>query len=126
MAQSQRSPETKTDGPGTAIRLVMFGRRFACADQDRAQTWLERHGIQYDFIDISTDPQAAHLLERWVGFLSVPTLVVARPGEIEPYHPPTPLHPGQRVRGLNRGTLITEPSNEDLERWLAQHGLLPN
>lgn len=108
----------------TRIQLVMYGRRFACADQTQAQAWLAERGLQYDFVDISADSQAAGRLEQWVGSLSVPTLIVARPGEHEPYQPPAPLRPEQRVRGLNRGTLITEPSAEDLEHWLIQHGLL--
>ncbi len=119
-----------TDGPDqspertSGVRLVMYGRRFGCYDQERARSWLEARGIQYEFLDISSDSEALRRLELWVGHRSVPTLVVARPGEVEPYEPPAALQPGQRVRGTNRGTLITEPSNDDLERWLAQHGLL--
>jgi glutaredoxin len=113
--------QSQTDaGP---VRLVMYGRRFGCYDQTRAQHWLSINQIDYDFVDIGADPEAAKRLQSWVGHLSVPTLIVAQPGAVEPQAPPAALQPGQRTRGTDRGTMITEPSDEQLARWLVKHGL---
>lgn len=105
--------------------LVMYGRRFACFDQYQAQNFLESQQIHYRFVDIGEDMEAAHRVETWVGHQSVPTFVIARPGEVLPVDEPHALDKGQRTRGQNRGTLITEPSNTQLAEFLRQHDLMP-
>ncbi len=104
--------------------LVMYGRRFACWDQTRASEFLAARNVPYRFVDISGDPLAALRLQSWVGHLSVPTLVIARLGEELPIAEPTPRDTTRRTRGQNRGTLITEPSDEELEAFLQQNELL--
>lgn len=105
------------------IELVMYARTFGCWDQARAEAWLREHSIPYRVVDISREPGAAERLLHWVGYLSVPTFIIARPGEDEPIAPPEPLN-GRRPRGLHRGTLITEPSNEQLLAFLLDHKLV--
>lgn len=105
------------------VELVMYGRRFGCMDQLRATAWLQEHDVPYRFVDIGDDDKAAFHLERWVGYRSVPTFVVAASGEKTPIDRPEPLN-GRRPRGVNRGTLITEPTPEQLAEFLLQHDLL--
>jgi glutaredoxin len=104
--------------------LVMYGRRYSCIDQSRAIELLARWKIPYRFIDISSDHSAAQRLQSWVGHLSVPTLVISRPGEELPMEEPAALDRSRRTRGQNRGTLITEPNEEQLENFLRQNSLL--
>lgn len=104
--------------------LVMYGRTFACWDQTRAMSFLEKQRVSYRFVDIGRDAEAARRLQGWVGHLSVPTLVVAAPGTDMPLAEPTPLRRGGRARGLDRGTLITEPNDQQLADFLRHHGLL--
>jgi glutaredoxin len=104
--------------------LVMYGRRFACGDQFRAMAFLEAKRIPYRFVDISDDPEAAQRLYNWVGHLSVPTLVVAEEGNVLPITEPAPLDRSRRIRGQNRGTVITEPSDPQLQEFLQQHQLI--
>jgi hypothetical protein len=51
----------------------------------------------------------------------VPTLIVAEMGSLLPYEAPSPLAWGASPRGIDRGTMITEPNIEELTRWLRRH-----
>ncbi len=104
--------------------LVMYGRSFSCSDQARAIAFLSQMNVPYRFVDISRDTAAAHHLLEWVGHLSVPTLVIAQPGDRLPISEPAPLDPTRRTRGQHRGTMITEPDNSQLEGFLREHHLL--
>lgn len=104
--------------------LVMYGRRFACWDQERAQSFLAENKVPYRFVDITGDHEAAKRLQDWVGHLSVPTLLIAKEGEVQPIQAPAPLEAGRHVRGQHRGTMITEPDNKQLEYFLREHGIL--
>jgi len=53
----------------------------------------------------------------------VPTIIVARPGEDLPFEEPTPLT-GDSPRNIDRGSMITEPGEIQLEEWLRKHGVL--
>ena len=52
------------------------------------------------------------------------TLVVTRPGEALPFPAPRPLEAGRSPRGVDRGTVITEPDMISLQRWLTGHGFV--
>lgn len=104
--------------------LVFYGRTAFCPDQMRSQRFLDGNKIPYRMIRIDEDEQAGAAVERWVGHRSVPTLVVARKGDIQPIEEPQPLPTGRSARSFDRGTLITEPSNEALSSFLQRHGLL--
>jgi hypothetical protein len=73
---------------------------------------------------IDRDPDARQRVLDWTGFLSVPTLVVAEAGETLPYEEPAPLAKGSSPRGIDRGSMITEPGNEELAKWLLHHGFI--
>ncbi len=104
--------------------LVMYTRSWSCPAVSLARTVLTRHGISWREINVDADPAAREWLLQNVGFLSVPTLVIATPGQATPVTPPLPLPPGHSPRGVDRGSVLTEPGAEQLTAWLAGHGLL--
>lgn len=104
--------------------LVMYGRRFACSDQSNAMWFLEANAIPYRFVDIGADKEAAERLIEWTGHKSVPTMVIAKPGDVLPMEEPAPIAPQKSARGVDRHTVITEPSNGQLEDFLKKHRLL--
>jgi hypothetical protein len=59
-----------------------------------------------------------------VGFESVPTVVLAEAGTVEPCEAPSPLASGSSPRGVDRGSLITEATRVQLRAWLVKQGLL--
>jgi glutaredoxin len=106
-------------------RPVMYLRSgFMCPYVAIAEGIFQKYQLQYDIVDIDSDPAARQRVLEWTGFVSVPTLVVANPGEVLPYQPQTPLKTGESPRGIDRGTMITEPNSRQLEAWLAKHGFL--
>jgi glutaredoxin len=104
--------------------LIMYSRTTACPFVTLARRVLEQYGIVYREILIDRDSQARQRVLTWTGFLAVPTLVAARPGEILPYDEPAPLPTGASPRGINRGAMITEPNIDQLTGWLQQHAFL--
>jgi len=89
-----------------------------------ARDLLQRYKIPFREIDITTNATAAEQLKTLTGNLNIPTLVLTKPNSNFPLAPPTPLVPNQSSRGLDRGTIITQPNNKQLENWLHQHGFL--
>ena len=106
--------------------LIVYGRTFPCPDLARSQRFLNNRNVAYRMIAIDQDEDAGELVERYVGHRSVPTIVVARKGDVQPIEEPTPLPSGRSARSFDRGTLITEPSDEALGNFLQRHGLLSN
>lgn len=104
--------------------LVMYSRSTGCPYVSIARRVLDGYSVPYREIYIDKDPQAKQRVLAWTGFLSVPTLVVAQPGEILPYTDFQPLAQGASPRGVDRGPMLTEASSEQLERWLAKHGFI--
>ncbi len=102
----------------------MYSRTRSCPYTRIAKRTLERQGVPYREIYIDQDEEALHRVEEWTGFQSVPTLVVARPGEVLPYAPPEPLPKGASPKGVDRGTMITEPLAGQLRDWLRKHGFI--
>jgi hypothetical protein len=80
--------------------------------------------VSYREIHIDRDSAARQRVLDWTGFLSVPTLVVANLGEMLPYETPAPLETGRSPRGIDRGTMITEPASDELAQWLQRHGFI--
>ena len=105
--------------------LVMYSRRTPCPYIRTAKRVLERESITYREIFIDDDPVAEQRVIDWTGFKSVPTLVVAPLGEDLPYAEPDPLPDGASPKGLDRGSMITEPGEIRLESWLHKHGFMP-
>ncbi len=103
--------------------LIVYGRTYPCPDLTRAKRFLEANQITYRQINIDQDAAALEFVRRWVGHLSVPTIVVAKQGDVQPIEDPAPLPPGRSARSFDRGTMITEPSDEALRGFLQRHGL---
>ena len=104
--------------------LIMYSRTVPCPDCERAKQLLQDNAVPYTEIMIDRDPEARTRVEAWTGFRAVPTLVVARPGDVLPMTDPHPLERGRSPRGVDRGTLITEPDMISLKRWLSAHGFI--
>ncbi|MBN1285248.1 MAG: glutaredoxin family protein [Anaerolineae bacterium] len=104
--------------------LVMYTRTDGCPYITVAKRIFEREGIPYREIYIDHDPEAERRVREWTGFLSVPTLVIANPGEDLPYELVPPLPEGESPRGIDRGAMLTEGNAGQLKRWLRRHGFL--
>ena len=104
--------------------LVMYSRTTSCPFVTLAKRVLDDYHVPYRELYIDRDAQVRQRVLNWTGFLSVPTLVVALPGEDEPYEPQAPLEAGRSPRGIDRGTMITEPSIDELAHWLQRHGFI--
>jgi glutaredoxin len=104
--------------------LIVYGRSMFCPDLARTQRFLASNNVHYQQINIDQDEEAGARVEKWVGHRSVPTVVVARKGELEPLTPPTSLPTGRSARSVDRETVITEPSDEALLTFLQRHNLV--
>ena len=104
--------------------LVVYTRSTYCPYQAKADRVFERYGLSPRRLLIDKDADAEKRVVAWTGFKSVPTIIAAHPGEDLPYEEPEPLPKGSSPRGIDRGTMITEASEEQLEGWLARHGFI--
>ncbi len=104
--------------------LVMYSRTTPCPFVSLAKRVLDREHIQYRELRIDINKTYEQRVLNWTGFLSVPTLIIANPGEDLPYTEPAPLPKGDTPRDVNRGSMLTEPSEDRLIAWLRQHSLL--
>jgi glutaredoxin len=104
--------------------LVMYSRTTPCPFVSLAKRVLEREHVPYRELRIDTNKMYEQRVLTWTGFLSVPTLIIANSGEDLPYADPAFLPKGDTPRGVNRGSMLTEPSEDQLIAWLRQHGLL--
>jgi glutaredoxin len=107
-----------------AGELVMYSRTFGCPYVSVAKRVFADFAIGYREIMIDRDPAAKARVLAWTGFLSVPTLIIAAPGSDLPLTEPLPLPRGASPRGVDRGTMITEPHRMELKAWLVKHGFL--
>ncbi len=107
-----------------AYEIVMYSRFSPCPYVRSAKRVLDRERIPYREIYIDEDPAAKQRVIEWTGFQSVPTIILAQPGEILPYEAPEPLAPGASPKGIDRGPMITEPGEVQLENWLRRHGFM--
>jgi hypothetical protein len=90
----------------------------------RTQRFLKANDISYRQINIDEDETALEIVERWVGHHSVPTVVVAHAGDVHPIVDPVPVPSGRSTRSYDRGSMITEPSDDALRGFLRRHGLV--
>lgn len=104
--------------------IVMYVRGVFCGSVALARDLLNRYGVPYREVNIDDDPLDAARLKEWTNFFSVPTIIIANPGQNVPYTDYLPRPADQPLRGYNRGPMITEPNNQQLEDWLHQHGFL--
>lgn len=108
----------------TPHELVMYSRSYSCPFVSLAKRVLDDYHVAYREIHIDRDGEAKQRVLDWTGFLSVPTIIVTEPGEILPYEEQAFLAKGRSPRGIDRGTMITEPSIDELTRWLLGHGFI--
>jgi len=104
--------------------IVMFVRSSYCSGVALARDLLQRYNIPFREIKIDLDIEMAARVKAWTGYLSVPTIIITRPGETEPYTDFLPPPTDRAIKGYDRGPMITEPNNRELENWLHQHGFL--
>ena len=104
--------------------LVMYSRRQPCPWVTLAKQTLQLHDVPWRELLIDEDEEAHGRLLAWVGFLSVPTLIIAEGGSDLPLEAPRPLDAGISPRGIDRGSMISEPGMAQLSAWLLRNGLL--
>lgn len=105
-------------------QLLMYSRTTGCPFITLAKRVFTDYGVTYREVFIDKDAQARQFVLTTTGFLSVPTLVVAEADAVVPYEVPAPLETGVSPRGINRGSMITEPNIEQLKAWLRQHDFI--
>lgn len=103
--------------------LIVLGRSFPCPDLMRTQRYLKTNNIPYRQINIDQDSTALEIIEQWVGHHSVPTVVVAQAGDVHPIIEPAPVPSGRSKRSYDRGSMITEPSDDALRSFLQRNGI---
>lgn len=104
-------------------RVVVYMSPWCYNSQD-TQRALTEWNVSATFINIKEDRAAATRLKSWVGYESVPTVIVAEADSLEPAEQPAPLKPGNSPRGIDRGSLITEANRGQLRDWLVKHGFV--
>ena len=104
--------------------IVMYSRTYGCPFVSLAKRVLDDYGLHFREIYIDEDIQARERVLNWTGFLSVPTIIVTQVGSDLPMRPPVYLEIGSSPRGVHRGTMITEPNDEQLLAWLQDNGFL--
>ena len=104
-------------------RLVVYGRSSFCPDMMRWEHWLKRNPVQHVAFDIDSDREALAKVVGWTGHQSVPTLVIAPDDGVDPIEEPSALPPGRGPRGVDRGTMLTEPNPGQVEEFLDRHGI---
>jgi glutaredoxin len=95
-----------------------------CGTSTNTRRALTEWSVPAEYINIKEDRAAAARVRNWVGFESVPTVVIAEGESVEPFEPPAPLPAGTSPRGVDRGSMLTEASTDKLREWLVKHGLL--
>jgi glutaredoxin len=104
-------------------QLVMYMSPWCINCLDTQEALAEWH-VQYTSVDVKKDKAASSRVRMWTGFESVPTLIIAEDGSLDPCEPPARLAPGTSPRGIDRGSMLTEPTRKQLRAWLVQHGIL--
>ena len=104
-------------------RIVVYMSPW-CSSSADTQRALKEWGVAATFVNIKEDRAAATRLREMVGFESVPTVIIAEEGAVEPCEPPAALPKGGSPRGVDRGSLITEATRVQLRSWLVKQGML--
>jgi glutaredoxin len=107
-----------------STHLIMYTRTGGCPFVTVAKRVLSEHNVSYEEVFIDRDSVARLNVQKWTGFLSVPTLVIAPEGSQLPVEEPAPLPEGESPRGIDRGAMITEPNVDQLIQWLKKHQLI--
>lgn len=108
----------------TDKELVVYSRSTYCPYIAKARRVFEQYQVTYREIMIDQSEEATQRVEMWTGFRSVPTIIVARCGEDVPCEAPTPLATESSPRGVDRGSMITEPYEGELIAWLKRNNFI--
>ena len=103
---------------------LLFYMTTWCPSCHAAQDALDEWGVTVRGVNIGRDREAAGRVRALTGFESVPTFVIVDGAGVDPMAPPTPLPAGRGPRGVDRGTVLTEPTNAELKAWLIKNGFL--
>ena len=68
----------------TDKELVVYSRSTFCPYVQKARRVFGKYDVTYREIMIDQDPEALERVLGWTGYKSVPTIIVANPGEIHP------------------------------------------
>ena len=104
-------------------RVVVYMSPWCYTSKD-TQSTLNEWGVPATFINIKEDHAAAAHVRGWVGFESVPTIVIAEGEGVEPSRPRRRWWPAAVRRGVDRGSMMTEASRNQLRAWLVRHEFL--
>lgn len=104
--------------------LIFYNRIAGCPYSTVAKMLLERKNIPFHEIFIDMDRRAGQRVEKWTGYRVVPTLVIAEKGKVTPVEVPESLPEGKSPRGIDRGYMISEPTERQLKKFLTRHNLL--
>lgn len=105
--------------------LVFINRTSGCPLATLAHRVLTDYDVPFTELHYDTDAAVRERLIAWTGFLSVPTLYIAADADLnQPVTPPDFLEAGASPRGIDRGSMLTEPSADQLVSWLRKHGLI--
>jgi hypothetical protein len=85
---------------------------------------LHEYHVPHREVSIDCDPAALGRILLWTGRRSVPTLVAADSGHDDPFQPPQPIKSWASPRGVDRGSIISEPSEGELVSWLKRQGFI--
>jgi glutaredoxin len=114
----------EANGSSSQKELVVYTRTTYCPYQARASRVFEQHDLHPREILIDMDQSAMDRVINWTGFKSVPTIIAAPPGGDMPFEEPAPLARGASPRGVDRGSMITEATEDELTVWLRKHGFI--
>ncbi len=103
------------------LDIILYSRTFSCPYTLMAKKVLNQNRVPYKEILIDRDPVARRWMVDWTGYEAVPTIVAAAAGTVFPLDAPTPLAKGASPRGVNRGSMITEPTEQEFIHWLRRN-----
>ncbi|MCS6872824.1 MAG: hypothetical protein NZ571_15365 [Anaerolineae bacterium] len=109
--------------PRPAYDLVVYRRSTFCPDLIDTRRWLYAWNVPYRQVNHDLDEAIAWRLDAWLGSRTVPTLVVAERGALDPIAPPAEANL-KALRNTDRGTMLHEPEEGTLRAFLMRHGFL--
>ena len=118
------SVENSSPAPRPHYDLVIYGRASFCSDLIDTKRWLRAWKVPYRQLNIDLDERAGDRLDGWLaGIHSIPTLVIAERGAIDPVQAPAEADL-RNLRNADRGTMMHEPEEDGLRAFLIRNGLL--
>ena len=108
----------------SAKEIIVYGSGERLREVETINHILAAYHVPFRQVSVDRDPMALGRVLLWTGRRSVPTLVAAQPGQDDPYLPPSPVKSWDAGRGVDRGSIICEPSENELVMWLRRQGFV--